>query len=78
MRQNRRQLPPWFDPEEFALAPETAHGIGKSLRKLGELTRQPDGLPYIPWGKSKIFHKPTVREYVRSRMMHQPNPRKTA
>ena len=38
-------------------------------------TRQPDGLPYATMGRTVFIHRPTAREWLRSRIRH-PNPRR--
>jgi len=71
-----RQLPPWFN-DEWALAQETAKGLDIRPRKLGRMANQPDGIPHVKWGKSRIYHKETVLEWLKARM-HHPNPRNSA
>lgn len=57
------------------------HGIARALnvavRTVNRYSAVPDGLPYMVLGKRRLYHLPTVRDWL-LRGMKTPNPRRAA
>ena len=62
---------------DFADVTETAAELGVSVRTVHRYIDQPDGLPHLYLGGKLRFHRPTVKEWLMSRM-RRPNPTRDA
>jgi hypothetical protein len=57
------------------------HGIARmiqvTVRTVNRYSAMPDGMPYIVLGRRRLYHIPSVREWLLNRMI-TPNPRRKA
>jgi hypothetical protein len=60
---------------DFVEDDELAAANNRHVRTIHRWSDQPDGLPFLKLGNKRIYHLPTVREWM-LRRMHRPNLRR--
>jgi hypothetical protein len=67
--------PEWLLGEYQEIGEFARTEVKKHPKTVRRWTEQPDGLPYLKLGRDIFIHKPTARDWLRSRIRH-PNPRR--
>ena len=61
--------------DDWLILDDFAAEVKKHPRTVKRWTQLPDGLPFSYLGQTMIFHVPTSRAWIMSRMRH-PNPKR--